>query len=144
MGNSTPRGHQGTCHCIQLAEARSAAQRPAGHRPAHDSRSVTSDSLRPPGLTVAHQAPLSMGFSRQEYWSGLPRPSSGDLPNPGIEPGSSELQADSLPSELPGKPTINRVVQPWMAIGQRNPELGRAGKRESRREGKREGGLPMS
>ena len=46
---------------------------------------------------VAHQAPLSMGFSRQEYWSGLPCPSPGDLPYPGIEPGSPPLQADSLP-----------------------------------------------
>ena len=50
--------------------------------------------------TVAHQAPLSMGFSRQEYWSGLPFPSPGDLPNPGIEPESSAVQADSLPTEL--------------------------------------------
>ena len=49
---------------------------------------VVSDSLRPHGLTVAYQAPLSMGFSRQEYWSGLPFPSPGDLPNPGIEPRS--------------------------------------------------------
>ena len=49
--------------------------------------------------TVAYQASLSMGFSRQEYWSGLPFPSPGDLPNPGIEPGSPKLQADSLPSE---------------------------------------------
>ena len=47
--------------------------------------------------TVAHQAPLSMGFSRQGYWSGLPFPSPGDLPNPGIEPGSPALQADSSP-----------------------------------------------
>ena len=54
--------------------------------------------------TVAHQAPLSMGFPRQEYWSGLPFPSIGDLPDLGIEPGSPELQADSLPSEPPGKP----------------------------------------
>ena len=54
--------------------------------------------------TVAHQAPLSMGFSRQEYWSGLPFPSPGDLPNPGIEPRSPILQADSLPPEPPGKP----------------------------------------
>ena len=45
-----------------------------------------------------------MGFSRQEYWSGLPFPSPGDLPNPGIEPGSPTLQADALTSELPGKP----------------------------------------
>ena len=50
--------------------------------------------------TIAHQAPLSMGFSRQEYWSGLPFPSPGDLPNPGIEPGSPALQADDLPTEL--------------------------------------------
>ena len=53
--------------------------------------------------TVAHQAPLSMGFSRQEYWSGLPFPSPGDLPNPGIEPRSPALQADTLTSEPPGK-----------------------------------------
>ena len=51
--------------------------------------------------TVAYQAPLSVGFSRQEYWSGLPFPSPGDLPNPGIEPGSPVLQADALPSEPP-------------------------------------------
>ena len=56
--------------------------------------------------TVAHQAPPSMGFSRQEYWSGLPFPSPGDLPNPGIEAGSPALQTDSLPTELQGKPTI--------------------------------------
>ena len=55
--------------------------------------------------TVAHQAPLSIGFSRPGYWSGLPCPPSGDLPYPGIEPGSLALQADSLPSEPPGKST---------------------------------------
>ena len=49
---------------------------------------------------VACQAPLSMGFSRQEYWSRLPFPSPGDLPDPGIEPGAPALQADSLPTEL--------------------------------------------
>ena len=54
--------------------------------------------------TVAHQAPLSMGFSRQEYWMGWPFPSPGDLPSPGIEPGSPALQADSLLSKPPGKP----------------------------------------
>ena len=53
--------------------------------------------------TVAYQAPSSMGFSRQEYWSGLPFPSLGDLPNPGIEPRSPALQADASPSEPPGK-----------------------------------------
>ena len=53
--------------------------------------------------TIAHQAPLSMGFSRQEYWSELPFPFPGDLPDPGIEPRSPALQADSLPTELQGK-----------------------------------------
>ena len=53
--------------------------------------------------TVARQAPLSIEFSRQEYWSVLPFPSPGDVPYPGIEPGSSALQADSLPSEPPEK-----------------------------------------
>ena len=52
---------------------------------------------------VTHQAPQSMGFSRQEYWSRLPFPSPGDLPDTGIEPGSPELQADVLPSKPPGK-----------------------------------------
>ena len=55
--------------------------------------------------TGAHQAPLSMKFSRQEYWSGLPFPSAGDLPDPGIELCSSALQGDSLPSEPLGKPS---------------------------------------
>ena len=54
--------------------------------------------------TVAYQAPQSMEFSRQKYWSGLPFPSPEDLPNPGIETGSLVLQADALPAELPGKP----------------------------------------
>ena len=52
-----------------------------------------------------HQAPLSMEFSRQEYWSGLPLPSPGYLPDPGIKPRSPALQADALPSEPPGKPS---------------------------------------
>ena len=54
--------------------------------------------------TVAHQAPQSTGFSRQEYWSGLPFPSPEDLPDPGIEPMSPALQADALTSEPPEKP----------------------------------------
>jgi len=61
-----------------------------------------SDSVIP--WTVAYQASLSMGFSRQEYWSGLPFPSPGDLPDPGIKPRSPALQADALPSEPPEKP----------------------------------------
>ena len=64
--------------------------------------------------TVAYQGPQSMEFSRQEYWSGLPFPSPGDLPDPEIKPGSPTLQADALPSEPPGKLTCNNEdpVQP--------------------------------
>ena len=65
------------------------------------SSSVISDSSVIP-WTVAYQAPPSMEFSRQEYWSGLPLPSPGDLPNPGLEPGSPALREDALPSEPPG------------------------------------------
>ena len=54
--------------------------------------------------TVAYQASLSVGFSRQGYWRGVPFPSPGDLPDPGIEAGFPTLQADALPSEPPGKP----------------------------------------
>ena len=54
--------------------------------------------------TVARQAPLSTGFSRQEHWSGWPFASPGDLPDPGIKPRCPALQAGSLPSEPPGKP----------------------------------------
>ena len=62
--------------------------------------------------TVAYQAPPSMGFSRQKYWSGLTFSSPGDLPDPGIEPRSPTFQADTLTSEPPGKPTIvGRRVQ---------------------------------
>ena len=60
--------------------------------------------------TAAHQAPQSMGFSRQEYWSGLPFPSPGDLPDPGIKPRSPALQADALTSEPPGKPIEDPTV----------------------------------
>ena len=63
-----------------------------------------SDSVTP--WTVAHQAPLSMGFSRQEYWSGLLFFSPGGLPHPGIESRSPSLQADSVLTELGGKHTI--------------------------------------
>ena len=64
--------------------------------------SVVSDSATPG--TVARQAPLSMEFSRQEYWSGLPCPPPGDLPNPGIKPMSPALQVDSLPLSYYGSP----------------------------------------
>ena len=81
------------------------------------SQSVVSDSLQP--MTVALQAPLSWGFSRQEYWSGLPYLLPGDICNPGIEPRSSELQANSLPSE-PGKPQImaSGPITSWQIEGE--------------------------
>ena len=67
-----------------------------------------SNSVTP--WTVAYRAPPSMGFSRQECWSGLPFPSPGDLPDPGIEPGSPALQADALQSEPPGKPLAAKYI----------------------------------
>ena len=82
-----------------------------------------SDSVTP--RTVAFQAPLSTGFSRQEYWSGLPLPSPGYLLLSGIEPVSPALQADSLPSEPPGKP--NHIHQfssaQFISIAQSCPAL---------------------
>ena len=66
-----------------------------------------SDSFATP-RTVACQASLSKGFSQQEYWSGLPFHSPGDVPDLSVEPGSPALQANSLPSEPPGKP--NRLI----------------------------------
>ena len=80
------------------------------------SRSVVSDSFAIP-LTIAYQASLSMGFSRQEYWNGVPFPSSGDLPDPGIEPRSPALQADALPSEPPGKNI-------WMKVKEESEKAG--------------------
>ena len=76
--------------------------------------------------TVAHQAPLSMGFSKQRYWNGLPFPSPGDLPHPGIEPGSSALKANSLPSVPPGKPclicTLSQTCERNLSyLGKRHP-----------------------
>ena len=75
--------------------------------------------------TVAHQAPLSMEFSRQEYYSGLPFPSPGGLPDSGIIPGSPALQADSLPSELLGKPLVPSIA--WLVlisgVGVNNPSF---------------------
>ena len=79
--------------------------------------SVVFNSLRPHGLP---QAPLSMGFSRQEFWRGLPFPSPGDLPDPGIEPRSPALQEESLLAEPPRKPMVESFqitswfwAKPW-------------------------------
>ena len=70
---------------------------------------IKSEVVVTAACTVACQAPLSMEFSSQEYWSGLPFPSPGNLPDPRIEPGSPALQADSLLSEPPGKP-IGKLI----------------------------------
>ena len=83
---------------------------------------------------IAYQASLSMGFSRQEYWSGVPFPSPGDLPDPGIEPLSPALRADALPSEPPGKldgrkPGVGRELNDCLTQGR--PEGGAAGRRGS-------------
>ena len=74
------------------------------HFPRSKCAMISRDRLFATPQTAARQAPLSTEFSRQEYWNGLPCPSPGDLPNPGIEPRSPALQVDSLPSESPGKP----------------------------------------
>ena len=66
------------------------------------------------GLLPSRVSLLSMGFPRQEYWGGLPFPSPGDLPNPGVKPGSPALQADSLPTESPGKPCKYGILHEFM------------------------------
>ena len=71
-------------------------------------KSLSSVQLFATPWTIAYQAPPSMGISRQEYWSGLPFPSPGELPDPGIKLASPELEADTLPSEPPGK--LSRVI----------------------------------
>ena len=73
--------------------------------------------------TIARQAPLSMGFSKQEYWSGLPFPSPGDLPDPRIKPGSPALQTDSLPSEPPGRPCLAQSKVQSVMVTHGAPEL---------------------
>ena len=63
-------------------------------------------------------APLFVEFFRQEYWSGFPFPSPRDVPNPGMEPGSSALQADSLPPEPPGNPPLSLILRIWVLDAQ--------------------------
>ena len=81
-------------------------------------KSLSSVRLFATPWTVAYQAPPSMGLSRQDYWSGLPFPSPGDLPDPGIEPGSPTLEAAALTSEPPGKPLVLRRVTAKGAHGE--------------------------
>ena len=68
--------------------------------------------------TLSYQAPPSMGFSRQEYWSGLPFPYPGNLPDPGIEPRSFAFQADALTSELPGKLSTEELMLLNCSVGE--------------------------
>ena len=77
---------------------------PWAFRKENEMKSLSHVQLFATPWAVAHQAPPSMGFSRQEYWSGLPFPSPGDLPDPGIEPRYPALQTEVLTSEPPGKP----------------------------------------
>ena len=73
--------------------------------------------------TTACQAPPSMGFARQEHWSGLPFPSPGDLPDRGMDPGSPALQEDPLPSEPPGNPTYQFSSVQFSSVAQSCPTL---------------------
>ena len=79
-------------------------------RPAEPVRVCVRHAVFVTPWTVVHQVPLSMEFSRQEYWSGMPFPSSGKLPDPGIEPGSPALQADFLSTEPLGRPPITKYI----------------------------------
>ena len=85
------------------------------------SHSVMSDSVT--AWTVAYQASPSMGFSKQEYWSELPFPSPGDLPDPGIKPRSLVLQADTWPSEPQGKPRSCMASESESEVAQSCPTL---------------------
>ena len=91
-------------NCRLVLTANSANIKLKGHREGIVVvRSLSHVQLFVTPWTVARQAPLSMGISKQEYWSGLPFSSPGDLPDPGIEPRFPALQVDSFPHELPGK-----------------------------------------
>ena len=105
-GSSQPRDWTRVSHTIDrfftIWAIREAQRKPK--KDWSEVKSLSHVQLFATPWTVAHQAPRSMGFSRQEYWSGLPFPSPGDLTDPGIEPGSPAVQADTLLSDLPGKP----------------------------------------
>ena len=85
--------------------------------PRSELNSLSCVQLSATTWAVAHQAPQSMGFSRQEYWSGLPFPSPGYLPNPGIKPRPPTLQADTLTSETPGMPLITQFRLKLKKVG---------------------------
>ena len=99
----TQGSNPGLPHCGQILYQLSHKGSPLGSQKVKV-KSISCVRLFATPWTVAYQAPLSMGFSRQEYWSGLPCPSPWDLPNPRIELRSPTLRADSLPVEPPGRP----------------------------------------
>ena len=88
-------------------------------------RSLQSFWLFATPWTIAHQAPLSMGFCRQEYWSELPCPPPEDLPNPGFEPRSPTLQADSSPFGPPGEPVLSYFCHQEEKYGKIHGKLGK-------------------
>ena len=94
--------------------------------------------------TADYQAPPSMGFSRQECWSGLPFPSPGDLPDPGIKPESPALQADALPSQPPGKHNKKKESKMVVAKRQRKEKAHEDGTKENLRIGVRNSGKTNS
>ena len=104
----TQESNQGLLHCGQIPYQLSYQRIPTL------TVKVKVKSLFATLWTVAYQAPPSMGLSRQEYWSGLPFPSPGDLPDPGIEPRSPTLEADALTSEQPGKPNRTQQYHTWV------------------------------
>ena len=97
-----------TSRCSSWIQKMQRNQRSNCQHPLVVVQSLSSVQLFVSPWITACQAPLSMGFSRQECWSGLPCPPPADLPDPGIEPRSPALQADSLPTELQGKPHTRR------------------------------------
>ncbi|CAI9165670.1 unnamed protein product [Rangifer tarandus platyrhynchus] len=103
-----PNGHTGSVmglHCFisVITVTATLYQQPTVYSKERKVESLSHVWLFVTPWTVACQAPLFMGFSRQEHWSGLPFPPPGDLPGPGIKPGCPTLQADALHSEPPGK-----------------------------------------
>ena len=105
----SPGGGNG--NSLQYSCLENSTDRGAWRATVHEVKSLSRVRLFATPWTVAHQAPLSMGFSRQEYWSGLPFPSPGDLPNPEIKPRSPHCRQILLPSEPPGKPTVHGEVK---------------------------------
>ena len=107
---STSETHTKLCAQPTWHRARANSRNPLSPSESHYENVLVSElCLFVTPQSIAHQASLSMEFSRQEYWSGLPFPSPGDLPDPGMEPRSPAFQEDSLPSEPPRKATCLKI-----------------------------------